>query len=262
MTSSSRKVQKALPQVSRFTRDSPHQVTLIGIMGGQNQILYDYLQRLDGASNPNVVRFAPVGTQVIGTIDRVNDDYFNLGPRKMRGWDANVTADSGKTAQGRFRVALSVAKLQEFSQSPSVIQQKLIDANNAGRLGTGIAIAQAGDLIGQGANPEWRWSGNLTWDQGSVSAGLNVTSVGSYFDTGTALVNGLAYKVPRWTTASAYTQLRMPKNDSLFGGTELRLGVRNMFDKAPPITSSNYGFNGALHDATGRFIYVELSKTL
>ena len=235
---------------------------VIGIMGGQNQILYDYLQRLDGASNPNVVRFAPVGSQVIGTIDRVNDDYFNLGPRTMRGWDANMTADSGKTAHGRLRVALSVSKLLQFNQSPSAIQQKLIDANNAGKLGTGIVIVQAGDLIGQGANPQWRWSSNLTWDQGLLSAGVNVSSVGSYFDTGAAVVNGASYKVPSWTTASAYTKLSIPKKASLFGGTELRVGVRNLFDKAPPITSSNYGFNGALHDATGRFVYVELSKTL
>ena len=37
-------------------------------------------------------------------------------------------------------------------------------------------------------------------------------------------------------------------------------GARNLFDKAPPLTSSNYGFNGAISEPTGRFVYFELSK--
>ncbi|MCG2586836.1 TonB-dependent receptor domain-containing protein [Massilia sp. TS11] len=235
---------------------------VIGILGGQNQLLYDYYLRLNGSSNPNVVRQAPVGTQVIGTVDRVNDNYFNLGPRTMRGWDATANFDSGTTTAGRFRFGASVAKLVKFYQSPSDVQQQLMDANNAGKLGTGIAITQAGDLIGQGANPRWRVSGNLTWNQGPVTVGMNVNSVGSYYDTGSALVNGQYYKVPRWTTANAYAELRMAKDGTWLGGTDFRIGARNLFDKAPPITSSNYGFNGALHDAIGRFIYVELSRTL
>ena len=41
----------------------------------------------------------------------------------------------------------------------------------------------------------------------------------------------------------------------------LRFGARNLFDKDPPLTSSNYGFNGALHNPNGRVLYVDLSKT-
>jgi hypothetical protein len=234
---------------------------VIGILGGQNQIVYDYLLRLKGSSNPNVVRVAPVGTQVIGSIDHVDDNYFNLGPRTMKGWDATATFDSGNTEQGRFRVSGSVAKLLTFNQSPSEIQQKLIEANNAGTLGTGIAITQAGDLIGQGGSPRWRWSSNLSWDQGPVTIGLNVNSVGSYFDTGTQLVNGAFYEVPSWTTINGYAQFRMPKDAGWMSGAQLNIGARNLLNKAPPITSSNYGYNGALHDAVGRFVYAEVSRT-
>ena len=233
---------------------------VIGILGGQNQILYDYYLRRSGTSNANVVRLAPVGTQVIGTIDHIDDNYFNLGPRTMRGWDVSAKVDSGNTDQGRFRVSGSIAKLLKFYQSPSDIQQKLIDANNAGALGTGIVITQAGDLIGQGGSPRWRSSANLTWDKGPVTVGLNVNSVGSYFDTGTALVDGAFYEVPRWTTINANAQLSMPKDANFLSGAEFRLGARNLLNKVPPLTSSNYGFNGALHDAVGRFVYVEVSR--
>jgi hypothetical protein len=180
----------------------------------------------------------------------------------MKGWDLAFNLDSGTTANGRFRVAASVAKLLKFYQSPSGTQQMLMDANAAGKLGTGITITQAGDLVGQGANPRWRWGSNFTWDKGPVTAGLNITSVGSYYDTGTALVNGDFYKVPSWTTASAYTLLRTAKDAGWLSGAEFRLGVRNLFDKQPPITSSNFGFNGALHDAVGRYVYIEIARTL
>ena len=235
---------------------------VIGILGGQNQLIYDYYLRLSGSSNPNVVRLAPVGTQVIGAVDSVKDNYFNLGPRTIKGWDASLSMDSGSTEQGRFRLNGSVAKLDQFYQSPSEIQQKLIDANAAGKLGTGITITQAGDLVGQGANPRWRWGANLTWDKDAVTMGMSVTTVGAYYDTGTALVNGNFYRVPSWTTASAFAQYRIAKDGSWLGGTDFRIGARNLFDKAPPITSANYGFNGALHDAVGRFVYVEISRAL
>jgi iron complex outermembrane receptor protein len=235
---------------------------VIGILGGQNQLIHDYYLRLAGSSNPNVVRLAPVGTQVIGAVDSVKDNYFNLGPRTMKGWDASLSMDSGNTEHGRFRLNGSVAKLEQFYQSPSDVQQQLIDANAAGRLGTGITITQAGDLVGQGANPRWRWGANLTWDRGPMTMGMSVSSVGSYYDTGTALVNGNFYKVPSWTTTGAYAQYRTAKDGSWLSGTEFRIGARNLFDKAPPITSSNYGFNGALHDAVGRFVYFEISRAL
>ncbi len=235
---------------------------VIGILGAQNQLIYDYYLRLAGSSNPSVVRMAPVGTQTVGALDRVNDNYFNLGPRTLEGWDASLTMDSGSTEHGRFRLNASVAKLEKYYQSPSDIQQKLMDANAAGKLGTGITITQAGDLVGQDGNPRWRWGANLTWDQGAVTMGMSVSTVGSYNDSGTALVNGNFYEVPSWTTTNAFAQYRIAKDGGWLSDTAFRIGARNLFDKAPPITSANYGFNGALHDAVGRFIYVEITRAL
>ena len=90
----------------------------------------------------------------------------------------------------------------------------------------------------------------------------SINTVGSYFDTGAAVVNGNTYEVPNWTTTNAFAQYRMPKEGSWLDGTEFRIGARNLFDKAPPVTSANYGFNGALHDAGGRFVYVQISRAL
>lgn len=237
-----------------------NEMGVIGLQGAQNQILFDYLERLSGRTNPNVVRLAPVGTQTVGDLSFVKDDYFNLGPRKLRGFDLAVSYDMGKTPLGRFSFDIVASKLLKWEQTASDLQAKLIAANAAGTLGTGITITQAGDQVKQNGNPQWRLNGSMTWKSGPFSAGAQVNYVGSVFDTGTALVNGQFYEVPSFTTVSAYVQYRAPKDAGVFAGTRFKVGARNLFDTPPPLTSSNYGFNGALADATGRFVYFELSK--
>lgn len=233
---------------------------VIGLNGAQNQILSDLLLRQSGSSNPNVVRLAPVGTQTIGVIDFIQDNYFNLGPRTIEGWDAHVRLRTRETGIGKFELNVDLAKLNKLQQSPSALQQQLITANAAGQLGPNITITQAGDLVKQGGNPEWRWSVDANWKIGGFTTSVLVNSVGSIFDTGTSVVNGSFYPVPSWTTVSGYTQYTF-NDESPIGNARVRLGVRNLFDKDPPLTSSNYGFNGALHNPSGRLVYIDVSKT-
>lgn len=233
---------------------------VIGITGAQNQILYDLLLRRQGSSNPNVVRLAPVAPATIGAIDFVQDNYFNLGPRTIEGWDAHLGLRTQDSGFGRFEINFDLAKLNRLQQSPSELQEELIAANAAGLLGPGITITQAGDLVRQGGNPRWRWSIDTVYRNGGFTASVLVNSVGSIFDTGTRVVDGQFYRVPRWTTVSGYLQYALD-DDGPLGGARLRVGVRNLFDKDPPLTSSNYGFNGALHNPSGRLIYVDVSKS-
>lgn len=233
---------------------------VIGIQGAQNQILFDLLERLSGRSNPNVVRLAPVGTQVIGTIDYVQDNYFNLGLRQLEGLDFGVSYDLRNTPLGNFNIDLNASKLLKYQQEASELQAQLIAANAAGTLGTGVTITQAGSQIQVNGNPEWRLSGNLTWKSGPVSAGVLVNYVGPVFDTGTAVVNGQFYKLSSFTTVNTYLQYRAGDDQGALSGTRFRVGARNLFDKQPPLASNNYGFLGSLHDAVGRFVYFELSK--
>jgi hypothetical protein len=197
---------------------------------------------------------------VIGTIDYVQDNYFNLGPRVLKGLDFAVSYDVKNTPLGNFNIDLSASKLLKFEQSASELQAQLIAANAAGTLGSGVTISQAGSQIQVNGNPEWRLSGNLTWKSGPVSAGVLVNYVGSVFDTGTAQVNGQFYKLPSFTTVNSYLQYRAGDDQGAFSGTRFRVGARNLFDKQPPLASTNYGFLGSLHDAVGRFVYFELSK--
>jgi outer membrane receptor protein involved in Fe transport len=237
------------------------QTEVIGIEGGQVQLLYDYLLRLDGQSNPNLVRDAPVGANKVGQLLQVNDNYFNITPRELAGFDASLRYDLRRTKFGNFTFSVNAAKLTKFEQQATETARKVIEANNAGRLGPGIIVTAAGNQIGINGNPEWRGSASLTWRQQQWRAGMFVNYVGSVFDTGPAPVNGQLFEVDSWTTISLYGQYDFRRRDDILGGTSLRLGVRNIEDKIPPLTSSNFGYFGSLANATGRYVYATLSKT-
>ena len=237
------------------------QTEVIGIEGGQVQLLYDYLLRLDGQSNPNLVRDAPVGTNRVGQLLQINDNYFNITPRQLEGLDASLRYELRRTKFGNFTFTVNAAKLTKFEQQATEMASKVIDANNAGRFGPGIVVTAAGNQIGINGNPEWRGSASLTWRQQQWRAGMFVNYVGSVFDTGPAAVNGQLFEVDRWTTMSVYGQYDFRRRDDILDQTSLRLGVRNIEDKDPPVTSTNFGYFGSLANATGRYVYVTLSKS-
>jgi outer membrane receptor protein involved in Fe transport len=232
---------------------------VIGIQGAQNQILYDLLLRRQGSSNPNVVRLAPAAGQTVGQLDFVQDNYFNLQPRTIRGVDLELNYRLRNTPLGTFNIQLAGAHLLEFQQQPSDVQAELIAANAAGQLGPGIVIAGANSLLRQNGNPRWRATTNLTWRSGPVRAGVLVNYVSSVNDTGPTPVNGQLFQVDSWTTVNAYAEYNF-RNGGFIEGTRFRVGARNIFDKEPPLYSNNFGFLGSLHNAIGRFTYFELSK--
>ena len=92
-----------------------------------------------------------------------------------------------------------------------------------------------------------------------VSAGVLVSYVSPVFDTGTSQVNGQFYELAGMTTTNVHAQYRFSGTGAL-QDTRIRVGARNVFDKQPPLYSSNYGYLGSLHDGVGRFMYFELTK--
>lgn len=230
---------------------------VIGILGAQNQINYDLLLRQSGGSNPNVVRDAPVGTNTVGAISYVNDTYSNLQPRMVQGFDFSVDYDLNDTPLGDFGLSVNVAKLSKYDQSPSTIEATLAKAIADGQL-AGLTVASAGNQIKMDGFPEFRGTANLTWRLNGWGAGVFVSHVGEVYDTGPAQVAGEYFPVKAWTTVSLYGQYAF--KDGRFDGSTIRLGVRNVADKDPPIVSSNFGYLGSLHNATGRYWYLNASK--
>jgi outer membrane receptor protein involved in Fe transport len=230
---------------------------VIGILGAQNQINYDLLLRLSGSSNPNVVRDAPIGTNTVGAIAYVNDTYANLQPRMVQGYDFRLDYDLDDTAWGDFGVTLNVAKLSKYDQSASPVEQILIKAIADGTL-AGLTVASAGSQIKKDGFPEFRGTASFTWRRNGWGAGVFVNHVGEVYDTAPALVDGQYFPIKAWTTVSLYGQYAF--KGGRFDRSTIRVGVRNVGDKDPPVASSNFGYLGSLHNATGRYWYLNASK--
>lgn len=230
---------------------------VIGVVGGYNAIAYDYYLRLHGSSNPNVVRDAPVGAATVGNIAYINDTYQNLQPRMVQGADFSVDYDLDDTAWGDFGLSVNVAKLLKYDQSASPLESLLQSAVASGEL-PGLTISSAGNQIKMDGFPEFRGTASFTWRYKGWGAGAFVQYVGEAYDTGPAQVNGEYFPIKDWTTLSLYGQYAF--KDGMFGGSTVRIGARNVFDKDPPISASNFGYSGALHNATGRYWYMNLSK--
>jgi iron complex outermembrane recepter protein len=255
---------KFLPeQFGRFTATvdywSIREKNVIGIETDNIQILYDFLQRLNGSTNPNVVRLPTTEGQTVGQINFIRDDYMNITPRRLQGIDIEVDYDFPPTPFGEFSLRVNGAKLLRYDQSPTDVQAQVIAANEAGSFGPGIVVTAAGNQIMIDGTPEWRGTANLNWRMGQWRAGAFVNYVGPVSDTGPAVINGQFYEIRSWTTVNLYGQYNF-KGMGLLDDSSIRLGVRNIADKDPPLAAINTGYLGQLHNPTGRYTYVTLAK--
>ena len=253
------------------------QKDLVGTFGDDNAIALDYLLRLSGSSNPNVVRLAPTAEDIAlfagtglapaGKIDFVQDDYINLDSRVSRGIDFGLTYRVPDFGAGKFRVKANVARLLGFVQTASADGQTLVDAVAAGTLPLDVSVGGLGELLQLDGRPKWRASGSINWEKGPWEAGLFGQYVGKFWDTSVVrdvlLVsddpNANFYPVHDWFVLNASVSYTID-NDTPLNGTRLRFGINNLFDRDPPLADETYGFYSDLHSARGRVFVAELRK--
>ncbi|MBU2977305.1 TonB-dependent receptor [Alteromonas sp. C1M14] len=234
------------------------QEDLIGIRSYQNVADLDYYARLNGSSNANVIRsdvteddiafFDGSGLTAVGDIIEIIGEFENLDSRTTEGLDLGMYYQLRDTKFGSFKFKLNAAKLIEAYQS--------VDEQSAQLESLGLVLDDVGDLIGMDGRPEWQASGTLTWTYDNWSAGLYGKYVGEFYDT--SAVNdetGEFWRVSSWTSVNTYGQYTID-NGSNWDGSTIRLGIKNLFDRQPPLADETYGYEASLHSAEGRFFYV------
>jgi len=241
---------------------------IVGIFGDANAIALDYLLRVQGSSNPNVIRaeptqtdidaFAGTGLDPVGEIIRVTDNYMNLLPRTVEGLDLGLYYELRGTRLGNFDFKVNAAKLLKFFQEPSPEAAAVIAAQQSGLINSGFTVEGANDIVRQDGRPRWRWSASLRWQRGPWSAGWYSSYVGSVYDPDATLDDGTQWVVDSWLTHNFYTQYRF--DHGWLDDTRVRLGVRNIADKDPPLADNDFGYSGELHSARGRYWYVNIRK--
>lgn len=243
---------------------------IVGVFGDENALALDLLLRLQGSSNPNVVRAAPdqdqidlfagSGLEAAGTVIRVLDPYRNLDSRVSKGWDFGLLYALPDFGAGEFDIKLNAAYLDSFFQTPGADGAALLDAVEDGTLPSGISIDNIGELRLQNGRPKWRWTAALRWESGPVGASLFGRYVGKVQDTGVMQDDtGAFYTVDDWFTLNAAISYTI-ENDTALDGTRLRIGFNNILNQDPPLADESFGFFSDLHSARGREFSLSLRK--
>lgn len=242
---------------------------IIGLFGEGNALILDYILRQQGSSNGAVVRadatadeiarFAGTGLTPAGKVLYVTDQYVNLEPQTLRGVDYNFSWNSPETRIGRFDVSVTGTHLIEFYRQRSPALQALEDAKASGLVDPSIRITGGGDLIGNGGNPEWKWSGTLTWRYQQLSVGANARYASSYVENGLTLADGTPWTVKSQTLANAFVKYDFEREGWL-NGVSLKVGANNIANKRPPVSDDVFGYPSGVYQAYPRYWYVNVSK--
>ncbi|RZK92029.1 MAG: TonB-dependent receptor, partial [Methylobacterium sp.] len=241
------------------------QVGIVGQFGPQNALVLDYLLRQQGSSNPNVVRAAPTaddtplfaGTNIApaGQVVQINDQFTNLLPQTVRGVDLALLYNV-RTDVGKFDLAVNAARLTKFSRDTPPAVQALFDARSAGQINAATPLTDARNLLQDRGRPKWRVTGTLTWSLDQWQVGGFANYIGPVEDTAFLSTDGTPYPIGGTTTFNLYAQYRV--RGGFMDDTRLRVGVRNLFDKDPPITAD--GYLGSLYVPYARYWYLTIGK--
>jgi iron complex outermembrane recepter protein len=241
---------------------SIRQTGIVGQFGPQNALVLDYLLRLQGSSNPNVIRAAPTaddtpvfagtGLPPAGAVLQIRDQFVNLLPQTVQGLDLGLIWSLRRTPVGNFELNLNASRLIKYSRDTPPAVQELFDARDAGDINIATPLTDASDLIRVRGKPRWRITGSLTWSLDGFQVGAFMNHIGSVQDTNFLDANGNPYVLDPYTTFNLYAQYRF-ENGPL-GDTRIRVGARNLFDVQPPLTAA--GFLGSLYNPYARYWYV------
>lgn len=252
-----------------FTVDywSIRQKGIVGILGNNTAVALDYLLRLQGSSNPNVIReaanaddiaaFAGTGITPVGRITTVRDQFINLQPQTVRGLDFAFYWQSPKTGIGKFDLAVNATRLLKFSRPPGPAVDALVEARANGDINPATPLPETQNLIEADGRPKWRGTASLTWSLGDFQMGAFARYTGAVDETGFVDDDGNSWRVKSQITANLYAQVRIRDAAGLGGTMRWRVGVRNIADKKPPLTSE--GYLGSLYSPYGRYWYTSVT---
>ncbi|MCV6622394.1 MAG: TonB-dependent receptor [Cellvibrionaceae bacterium] len=250
---------------------------VVGLFGRDNHLILDQIMRLNGSSNPNVIRAAATaqdqaeidaynaenGTSLaaVGQLLHVNDTFLNLQPRTIEGADFSVAYDTDEFSIGSFTLKFDGAYIAKWDQEASPQVEEIQAAVDSNPLLTGsVSSFSSGSRIQDEATPRWRAKASVTWRKDNWRAGLSARYVGKVYDPDVKQDDdpSIILKIPSWTTVNTYVNYKF--EEGVLDNTNIRLGANNLFDEEPPLFDSSRGYSPALHSARGRYVYLDVSK--
>lgn len=237
---------------------------VVGIMSPDDALDLDVILREQGSFNPDVER-APVNAQdqaffdawnaanpgdqrtAVGVATNITNQYMNLDPREVEGFDASFEYTTPDTRIGEFRFRVDGTKITKFEQQ-------------------GLART---DLLRRNGNPEWRSTASINWYRNSLNVNLTMRYVGSVYDSslwasgsdisGTfdPALNRTYWDVDSWTTFNMALSYDFSRGSGT--GLTLTAGVRNLTDEDAPFADESFGYFTRLHNTYGRVVWGQLT---
>jgi len=162
----------------------------------------------------------------------------NLGSLKTNGVDLSAAYRIRTAGYGNVNLALNSTWVHEYKYQNS----------EGGEWNQNVGVFS-------GVGPVFRWqsSAQLNWNLGEFGAGLSARYKTGYVD------EDPEYRVPSYTTLDTYVSWTQKK------GFGLTVGVRNLADRAPPLSFQQQtfqaGYDPRYTDAVGRTFYVRGNYT-
>lgn len=245
-----------------FTIDSwkIKQEDLVSIISTGTLVDLDYISRLDGGSG-----FAGVNRDASGELVSVDNKYQNAAKQELEGIDFGLIIDF-ETDFGKFEFTTNASQLTKYDVSIDALSAQVIAAAATGNypnLSTGTPSG-VGDQIMRNGSPEWKARTSINWKLNQWGAGIAGNYVSEFFDTSTNYTDDagetIYLPVDNFTTIDVYASYKFADNSSL-QGMKIRLGARNIGDKAPPLADDFWhGYAGDYHSNRGRYVYLNMSK--
>ncbi|HUH23130.1 MAG TPA: TonB-dependent receptor, partial [Brevundimonas sp.] len=252
-----------------FTADrwKIEQEQIVGLLGAQSALALDYLNRVQGSSNPNVVRAAPnaddellfdgTGLTAVGDVISISDSFINLLPQTVEGLDLGFVWSKRRTPWGSFTVRVNAAQLLEFTRAPGDIVDSLFAAREAGIINALTPLPDSSQLIAQNGRPEWKVTTNITWRNGPWRAGFSTQYVSDVDQTSLLSDAGTPWVVKEQLIGNLYVQHDF--DTPMFSReTQVRLGVRDITNEGPSLAEN--GYMGSIHRPYGRYFYATLTQ--
>jgi outer membrane receptor protein involved in Fe transport len=207
------------------------------------------------AANPGT----PLAT--VGAIIDTSAPFSNLDSAEIQGFDYNLTYTTSTYDWGKLGFSTDWAYIKKFER-------------------VGGYTGDVGVQVGIDGVPELRGSAGLNWSRADWSAGVSAYYIGSYASSQATIsatnyaaladksyvkqVNGIYYwRVDDSVTLNAFVQKTFSSDNGWLDGIGVRLGVRNLTDKKPPLSPDNGGFDPSVYNsvAAGRGWTLRLSKS-
>lgn len=244
------------------------QEQIVGLLGAQTALALEYLNRVQGGTNPNVVRSAPnaddvllfngTGLAPVGTALTISDRFVNLLPQTVEGVDYGFAWSKRRTSWGSFTLRVNASQLLTFSRAPGDIVDSLYAARAAGTINPLTPLPDSSQLIAQNGRPEWKVTTSITWHKGPWRVGFSTQYVSDVEQGSLLSSTGDPWVVEEQLIGNLYGQYEF-EDAGFASGTKVRVGVRDITDEGPSLADG--GYLGSVQRPYGRYWYGSVSKT-